>query len=133
MKKILSIVLVFFAAASTAAAHDIVLREQGKPILGVSYPSDWKQEVGKSHVVATSEDGTAWSVIGTLDDIKDKKALRGQGKAIKAFLFASPLMIFSAASSVSISIGIGKRFLAVRRLLTKPGQITVIVTPNLRA
>jgi hypothetical protein len=72
MKKILSIVLVLFAAASTASAHDIVLREQGKAILGVSYPSDWKQVVGKSHVVATSEDGTAWSVISTIDDIQDR-------------------------------------------------------------
>ena len=72
MKKLLCITLMLFA--SSTAAHDIVLRDQGRAVLGVSYPSDWKQTVGKSHVVATSEDGTAWSVISTLDDIKDKKS-----------------------------------------------------------
>ena len=68
MKKILRAVVMLLAVAASnpVSAHDIVLREQGKAILGVSYPSDWKQEVGKSHVVATSEDGTAWSVISTL-------------------------------------------------------------------
>lgn len=57
-----------------AFAHDIVLRDQGKAFLGVSYPSDWKQVVGKSHVIATSEDGQAWSVISTLDEIQDQDA-----------------------------------------------------------
>jgi hypothetical protein len=60
--------------ATAADAHDIVLREQGKAILGVSYPADWKQVVDKNYVVATSEDGTAWSLISTLKDIKNKAA-----------------------------------------------------------
>ena len=76
MKKILSIVVVLLAvsASNSASAHDIVLREQGKPILGVSYPSEWKQVVEKNYVVATSEDGTAWSVTSALDGIQDKQA-----------------------------------------------------------
>lgn len=76
MKKILSVVVVLLAglALNSAFAHDIVLRQQGKPILGVSYPSDWKQVVDKNYVVATSEDGTAWSVTSALDDITDKQA-----------------------------------------------------------
>lgn len=61
--------------ATSASAHDLVLRDdQGKALLGVSYPADWKQVVGKNHVIATSEDGTAWSVISTLDDIRDQAA-----------------------------------------------------------
>jgi hypothetical protein len=52
-------------------AHDIVLREQGKAILGVSFPSDWKQVLDKNHVIATSADGQAWSVISTMDGIED--------------------------------------------------------------
>jgi len=42
--------------------------------LGVSYPADWKQVVEKNHVIATSEDGQAWSVISTLEDIEDQPA-----------------------------------------------------------
>jgi hypothetical protein len=59
---------------TSTQAHDIVLRDQGKAMLGISYPSDWKQVVQKNSVIATSEDGQAWSVISTLDDIHDQAA-----------------------------------------------------------
>jgi hypothetical protein len=74
MKKLLSLLVVSVFIATSAAAHDVVLRNQGKAILGVSYPADWKQVVDKNHVIATSEDGQAWSVISTLDDIQDQQA-----------------------------------------------------------
>ena len=60
--------------ATTAQAYDIVLREQGKAILGVSYPSDWKQVLDKNHVIAISADGQAWSVISTMEGIQDDQA-----------------------------------------------------------
>ena len=74
MYKTVNLLVVTVILATAANAHDIVLRDQGKAILGVSYPADWKQLVDKNYVVATSEDGTAWSVISTLKDIKDKAA-----------------------------------------------------------
>ncbi len=42
--------------------------------MGVSYPSDWKQVVENTAVVAVSADGQAWSVTSTLDDVKDHQA-----------------------------------------------------------
>ena len=69
-----SCIALIAALVTSTHAHDIVLREQGKAILGVSYPADWKQVIGQNHVIATSEDGTAWSVISTLDDINDPQA-----------------------------------------------------------
>jgi hypothetical protein len=42
MNKILSFFVVSLFLTTAANAHDIVLREQGKPLLGVSYPADWK-------------------------------------------------------------------------------------------
>ena len=74
MCKMFNLLVLSAFLATAANAHDIVLREQGKAILGVSYPADWKQVVDKNYVVATSEDGTAWSVISTLKDIKNKAA-----------------------------------------------------------
>ena len=74
MWKFSSLLLLGASLLPSAQAHDIVLRVEGKAVLGVSYPSDWKQTVGKNHVIATSEDGTAWSVISTLDEIKDQPA-----------------------------------------------------------
>ena len=74
MNKRFNLIVVSVLLASSANAHDVVLREQGKALLGVSYPADWKQVVDKNYVVATSEDGTAWSVISMLADIQDKAA-----------------------------------------------------------
>lgn len=74
MKIFYSCIVLFAALVTSTHAHDVVLREQGKAILGVSYPADWKQVIEKNHVIATSEDGQAWSVISTLDDINDQQA-----------------------------------------------------------
>jgi heat shock protein HslJ len=74
MNKLCNILVLWAVLVTTAQAHDIILRDQGKAILGVSYPADWKQVVGKNHVIATSDDGTAWSVISTLEEIKDQPA-----------------------------------------------------------
>ncbi len=71
MKRILSLLVVAMILTSVAQAHDIVLRKAGKAVLGVSYPAAWKQVVGENHVIAVSADGQAWSVISTLDDVKD--------------------------------------------------------------
>ena len=81
MKRIIGLLLVSLSLVSTVQAHDIVLRKEGKAVLGVSYPSDWKQVLGPSHVIAVSSDGQAWSVISTLDDIKDKNAALAKVKA----------------------------------------------------
>jgi hypothetical protein len=74
MKRIIGLLVVILLPALTVQAHDIVLRKDGKAQLGVSYPSDWQQTVGENHVIAVSSDGQAWSVISTLEGIKDKKA-----------------------------------------------------------
>ena len=74
MKKLINMLVLWASLVTTAQAHDIILRDQGKAVLGVSYPEDWKQEVGKNDVIATSEDGTAWSVISPLDEINDQPA-----------------------------------------------------------
>jgi hypothetical protein len=53
---------------------DAIIREDGKPIVGITYPSTWKQKEGKNYVTATSPKGNAWSAIATLDSPKDKEA-----------------------------------------------------------
>jgi uncharacterized protein (TIGR03000 family) len=42
--------------------------------VGITYPPDWKQKQGDSYVAAVSADGQAWSVIATLEGVKDKQA-----------------------------------------------------------
>lgn len=55
MKKLLNLLVLWAVLLTTAHAHDIVLRDQGKAILGVSYPADWKQVIVNNSVVSTSE------------------------------------------------------------------------------
>ena len=59
---------------ATATGDEAIIRKDGKPIVGITYPADWKQKAGKNYVSAISPKGNAWSVIATLDGAKDKEA-----------------------------------------------------------
>ena len=54
--------------------EEAVIRKNGKPVVGITYPSDWKQKTGDRSVSAVSADGHAWSGIATLEGAKDKQA-----------------------------------------------------------
>ncbi len=54
--------------------EEAVIRKNGKPVVGITYPSDWKQKTGERSISAVSADGHAWSGIATLEGAKDKQA-----------------------------------------------------------
>ena len=54
--------------------EEAVIRKNGKPVVAITYPSDWKQKTGDRYVSAVSADGHAWSGIATLEGVKDKQA-----------------------------------------------------------
>jgi hypothetical protein len=62
------------SAGPATPGGEAVIRKDGKPVVGITYPSDWKQKAGDNHVTAVSADGHAWSVIATLEGVKDKQA-----------------------------------------------------------
>jgi uncharacterized protein YcfJ len=62
------------AAAATAPAGEAVIRKGGKPVIGITNPSDWKQIIGDRYVSAVSADGQAYSMISTLEGAADKQA-----------------------------------------------------------
>ena len=64
------------AAPTTAAAPggETVIRKAGKPVVGITFPPDWKQKVGNNNVTAVSSDGHVWSVLATIDGVKDQEA-----------------------------------------------------------
>jgi hypothetical protein len=53
---------------------EAIIRKNDKPIVGITYPSNWKQKVGENSVSAISAKGNAWSMLATLDGVKDKQA-----------------------------------------------------------
>jgi uncharacterized protein YcfJ len=61
-------------AGPAAPGKESIIRQNGKPVVGISYPDDWKQKVGDFYVSAVSADGQAYSAIATMDDVKDKQA-----------------------------------------------------------
>ena len=88
------------AAANVAPKKDdkpveTVIRKEGKPAVGITYPSDWKQKAEDRHVSAVTADGQGWSVIALLEGVKDKqagitKAKQGLEKSLKDIKYDEP-------------------------------------------
>jgi uncharacterized protein YcfJ len=56
-------------AAATTAGGEAVLR---KPIIGVTFPSDWRMVTGDRYISAVSRDGQAYGMIAILEGATDK-------------------------------------------------------------
>ena len=59
---------------SAAPEGEAIIRKNGKPIVGITYPADWKQKAGERYASATSADGQAWSVIALIEGATDQQA-----------------------------------------------------------
>ena len=62
------------AGTPTKPSGEAVIRRDGKPIVGITFPADWKQEIGDNYVSAVSKDGEAYSMLATLDKVADQQA-----------------------------------------------------------
>jgi len=62
--------------AGTAAkpSGEAVIRKDGKPIVGITFPADWNQRTGDNYISAVSGDGQAYSMLVTLDGVANKEA-----------------------------------------------------------
>jgi hypothetical protein len=63
-------------AAGTAKkpSGEAVIRKDGKPIVGITFPSDWKQTTGDNYISAVSGDGQAYAMVVAAKGITDKQA-----------------------------------------------------------
>jgi hypothetical protein len=55
------------------AGDEVVIRVNKKPLVGVTFPADWKQRTGDNYVAAVSKDGQAFVMFASLD-AADKQA-----------------------------------------------------------
>jgi len=85
------------AATGTAAkpSGEAVIRKDGKPIVGITFPADWNQKTGDYYISAVSKDGQAYAMIVTLADVADKQAAgekvkTGLGNYLKDIEFDEP-------------------------------------------
>ena len=60
------------ATAPTTAGGEAILQKNGKPVVEVTLPSDWKMAVGDRYISAASADGQAYAMIATLEGATDK-------------------------------------------------------------
>jgi hypothetical protein len=56
------------------SSEEAVIRKDGKPIVGITFPSDWNQKTGDYYISAVSGDGQAYSMLVTLEGVADKQA-----------------------------------------------------------
>ena len=83
------------AGAATKASGEAVIRKDGKPIVGITFPSDWNQRTGANYISAVSADGQAYSmlVIGTAADKQAgiKKLKEGLEKYLTDVTYDEPV------------------------------------------
>jgi hypothetical protein len=63
-------------AAGTAKkpSGEAVIRKDGQPIVGITFPSDWNQTTGDNYISAVSGDGQAYSMLVSAEGVADKEA-----------------------------------------------------------
>jgi hypothetical protein len=125
------------AAGSVVPNKDVtpvetVLRKAGKPVVGITYPTDWKLKAEDRRASAVSADGQGWSVIALLEGVKDKeagitKAKQGLEKSLKDIKYDEPTETERGALVVT-GTGKGKKagvevVFAVGVFESGPGQL----------
>ena len=61
------------AGKEAKAGDEAVIRVNKKPLVGVTFPADWKQKTGDNYVAAVSKDGQAFAMFASLEGA-DKQA-----------------------------------------------------------
>jgi hypothetical protein len=56
------------------SGEEAVIRKNGKPLVGITFPDDWQQKTGDNYISAVSKDGQAYAMLVTLEGIKDQQA-----------------------------------------------------------
>ena len=62
------------AGPAERPSGEAVIRKNGKPIVGITFPADWKQTTGDNYISAVSGDGQAYSMLVTAEGVADKQA-----------------------------------------------------------
>jgi hypothetical protein len=61
------------AGAAKKPTGEAVISKNGKPIVGITFPSDWNQRTGDNYISAVSGDGQAYAMLVTQEGVTDKQ------------------------------------------------------------
>jgi len=92
---------------------EAVIRKDDKPVVGITFPADWKQKTGANYVSAASGDGQAYSMVVALEGVADKdaavkKVKEGLAKYLKDVKYDEPSETKGGAVVVT-GTGTGKK------------------------
>ena len=62
------------AGTAKKPSEEAVIRKDGRPIVGITFPSDWSQKTGDNYISAVSADGQAYSMLVAAEAGTDNKA-----------------------------------------------------------
>jgi hypothetical protein len=74
------------AGPATKPTQEAVIRKDGKPILGITFPSDWNQKTGDNYISAVSPDGQAYSMLVALDAADKQAAIKRVKEGLENYL-----------------------------------------------
>ncbi|PQO43954.1 hypothetical protein [Blastopirellula marina] len=74
------------AAQPTKTSGESVLKVDDKPVVGVTFPADWKQRTGDNFVSAVSPDGHAWSMFVTMKESDKQAALKKVENGLQTYM-----------------------------------------------
>jgi len=52
--------------AGSSPSGEAIIKKDGKPIVGVTFPTDWKQKSGDTYIAAVSKDGQCYAMLAAL-------------------------------------------------------------------
>ena len=74
------------AGKAAKSGTEIVILKDGKPLVGITFPADWKQTKGDRHISAVSGDGQAYAMLATLGEADRQEAIKKVKTGLERYL-----------------------------------------------
>jgi hypothetical protein len=74
------------AGKETKAGDEVVIRVNKKPLVGVTFPADWKQKTGDNYVAAVSQDGQAFAMFAALEGANKQAGVKKVKERLEKYL-----------------------------------------------
>lgn len=74
------------AGSATKPSGESVIKRDGKPLLGVTFPEGWNQKIGDHYISAVSKDGQVYSMFATLGGVEKKAGITKIKAGLEGYL-----------------------------------------------
>jgi hypothetical protein len=71
---------------SAKSSEEAVIRLDGKPLVGITFPADWKQKAGERFVAGVSKDGQAYAILASLGGADKQAGMKKVKAGLETYL-----------------------------------------------